>query len=154
MNYAHLHLLLNHLPVIGTGLGLVLLGAGALCKSDELTKAAMVVFILMALLSIPAYLTGEPAQAAVNSYPGVTKGAIEPHEDAAGVALAGVEVLGVVALAGLVLMRRQRKPQWLMALSLALAIAVSGVMAYTANLGGQIHHPEIAGPSVTSPASE
>ncbi len=142
MNWVHLHLLINHMPVIGTGCGLLLLVAGRLRKSDELTKAALVVFVLVGLVAVPTYLTGESAEEAMKSIPAVSREMVLAHDDAAAFALGGAIALGVVALGALVRVRRVR---WLVWLLLTLAIAVGGLMVYTASLGGQIRHPEIRG---------
>jgi hypothetical protein len=51
---------------------------------------------------------------------------------------------GVVALAGLILFRRAEKlPGWIVAATLVFSLATSGLMGWTANLGGQIRHTEI-----------
>jgi len=41
MNGAHLHLLLNHIPVIGVPLGLLLLAFAFLRRSEEWKRAAL-----------------------------------------------------------------------------------------------------------------
>ena len=120
-------------------------------------KAALGVFVIVALAAVPVYLTGEPAEDGVESLPGVSKPIIEQHEAAAGVALTGVVVLGVAALAGLIVFRRGRPlPVWFSVSSLAASLIVSGLMAWTANLGGQVRHTEIranASPSSPNPAA-
>jgi len=73
MNLAHLHLVLNHLPVLGTGFGLALLIFGLWRRSDELKKTALGVLVLVALAAVPVYLTGEPAEELVQAVPGVSK---------------------------------------------------------------------------------
>lgn len=144
MNPAHLHLMLNHIPVLGIVFGLGLLLAGVWRKSEELKKTALVVFVIVALLAIPAYLTGEPAEDVVERLPGVSKQIIEQHDETATVAFTGVIVVGVAALSGLLLFRRGNKvPNWFGSLMLAASLIVSGLMAWTANLGGQIRHTEI-----------
>jgi hypothetical protein len=55
---------------------------------------------LVALLALPAYFTGEPAEEAVERAVGVTEQVIDAHEAAALVSLVGVELLGVIASAG------------------------------------------------------
>ena len=62
MNGAHLHLVLNHFPVIGLIFCLAMLMAGILRKSEELTRTGMVILIAVAVIAIPVYLTGEPAE--------------------------------------------------------------------------------------------
>ncbi len=53
MNYAHVHLLLNHLPVVGALFGLLLLVVAILHNSGELKKAGLWIFVILALISIP-----------------------------------------------------------------------------------------------------
>ena len=144
MNGAHLHLLLNHIPVLGTFFGLALLAFAVWKRSDELRKAALGTFFIAALAATATYLTGEPAEDVVKGLPGIPRPLISRHEDAAGIALAGSIALGVLALGGLIWLRwgRQIKP-WFSTLALAAAIIVTGLMAWTANLGGQIRHTEI-----------
>ena len=67
MNQVHLHLLMNHLPILGVPFGLLLLCAGMLRQSDELKKAALLTFVVAALLAVPVYFTGEPAEISVRS---------------------------------------------------------------------------------------
>lgn len=144
MNTAHLHLLLNHVPVLGTIFGLLLLLWALLRGRDELKRLSLGVFALSALVALPVYLTGEPAEAAVEHLPGVAESLIERHESAAALSLVAILITGGVALAGSLLFRRAEKlPGWVSAGVLALALCAAGLLGWTANLGGQIRHPEI-----------
>jgi uncharacterized membrane protein len=146
MNWAHLHLILNHLPVLGTMFGLGILAYGLWKRSEDNKRLALGLLVITALLAIPAYLTGEPAEGAVKGLAGVAGDLIERHEEAAGVALGGVLALGLFAVVGLVAFRGQRPvAKWFAVTALLGALVVSGLMAWTANLGGQVHHPEIRG---------
>lgn len=151
MNWAHIHLMLNHVPVLGTVFGLVLLVWGLLRRSDVLQRAALATFVVVALTAIVVYLTGEPAEGVVERLVGTAEPAIEAHEGAAVVSLIGVELLGVIALGGLVLARRS----WHAALTLGALVGsmvTAGLMARTANLGGQIRHTEVGGDAVQQDA--
>jgi uncharacterized membrane protein len=144
MNPAHAHLIMNHLPVLGVPFGVMVLIYGLARKSDEVKKLGLLVLILAALASAPVYLTGLWAKDQVENLPGISSGLIDAHHDAATVALVSAILLGVLSLAGLTLYRK--KPRLAGALlwaSLASALAVSALFAWTGNLGGQIHHPEI-----------
>jgi uncharacterized membrane protein len=144
MNLTHVHLMLNHVPVLATAFGLGLLVVGAWRRSDELKKAALGLFVVGALLAVPVYLTGEPAEDAVEQLPGVSKAIIEQHEDAAAVAFTAIAVLGVAALAGLFLVRGDTlMPAWFSSLMFAASLVVAGLMTWTAYLGGQVRHTEI-----------
>ena len=150
MNPAHWHLILNHVPVLGMAFGLALVGRALLRKSEELKKMSLGFFIIIALLAIPAYLTGEPAEELVENLPGVSKASIEQHEEAAQVAFAGVLIVGAAALGGLIFFRRGRSPNWLSVIVFALSLIVFVLMARAANLGGLIRHTEIR-PDFQSP---
>lgn len=155
MNGAHIHLLLNHLPIIGTIFGLLLLLYALLRKSDEVKRISLAVFVFTGLAAVPTYLTGEPAEEIAEKLPGVTEALIEGHEDAAMFALIAAIATSIVALAGLFIARRDRPfPSWLALTILLLALATGGLMARTANLGGQIRHTEIRAESAPSTPAE
>ncbi len=144
MNPAHLHLLLNHIPVLGVGFGLAVLGWATFRPRPDFARLALVVFIVSALTAIPTYLSGEPAEGAIEGVAGAIEPWVEPHEEAALVSLVLVEGLGVLGLVALWSARRAASlSRPLMMASLALALATAGSLAYTANLGGLIRHTEI-----------
>jgi uncharacterized membrane protein len=146
MNWAHLHLMLNHLPVVGSLFAVGLVLYAVLRKSPELQKAGLGLLVVVALTALPAFLTGEPAEHAVEELPGVSEEAIEHHEEAASLALAAALVTGAVAAVGLALSRREGVPSRRLVLVCAvLALGTLALMGRTANLGGRIRHPEIAG---------
>ena len=62
MNLPHLHLLLNHFPTVGMVIGLGLFLISLLGKSEDLKKASLIVFLGIALLTMPVYMTGNGAQ--------------------------------------------------------------------------------------------
>lgn len=144
MNSAHLHLALNHLPVVGILIGAATLGFGVLFKKEAPHRVGLWLLVAAALLAIPAYLTGEPAEHVAEDLPAVTEAWIEPHEDAAAVALTLALAAGLAAVPALLLEHTKRtfamKAAWF---ALILALAASGSMAYTAALGGKIRHTEI-----------
>jgi hypothetical protein len=153
MSPAHLHLLLNHLPVIGTIVTIALLAWALLRRSLETTRASFGMFVVFALLGLAVYLTGEPAEHLVEDLAGVSHDAVEAHEEAALLATVLLGGLGALALGGLVAFRRAAAiPRGFAALVLALSLAPAAAMGWTANLGGKIRHPEI-GPA-SAPAAE
>ncbi len=144
MNGAQMHLMLNHLPVMGALFAMLLLGWSLIRRSAEVQKLALAVALLAGLSSAPAYLTGEPAEHVIENLPGIDKAYIEEHESMGKFALWCGIALGVVA--AIALGAGVRNPRWLtagVAMTLLVSLFVSGVMGYTAHLGGQIRHPEI-----------
>ena len=156
MNQAHLHLMLNHFPVIGAILCLLLLLFALMRKSDELKRASLGGLVIISLLTIPAFLTGEPAEELVENLPGVSHALIETHEEVALVAFIALGLTGALALVGLIWSRRRTTlPTWLTVAALLLTCVSVGWMAQTANLGGEIRHTEIrAASSSTLPGGE
>lgn len=148
MSGAHIHLLLNHVPVIGIFIGFVVFALGVWRRNDSWTRLALGLFAAVALVALATMLTGESAEEAVEKLPGVSESLIGTHEDAAKLAAIGAYVLGAISLAALIWVRRRPLPRALTAMVLPVVLLVSGLMAYTANLGGQIRHTEIRGGAV------
>ena len=155
MNWAHVHLLLNHVPVIGVVFGFLLLLLGVVRKSDELKKAGLGALVVVGALAVPTYLTGEPAEEIVRDLPGVSRALIEQHEEAAMFALISAGILGLVSL-GILLYFRAPKPlpAWSMTAALLISFWTLTVMVRTAYLGGQIRHSEIRSASQPAPPVE
>lgn len=144
MNQAHLHLLLNHLPILGALFGLLLLTGGFLLKNDTVKRTALGLFVLSAILAIPAYLTGEGAEEVVEGLPGVTENLIEAHEDMANIFLWMVGALGLIALATLYTdLKSKKTASMLYALTFAAAIGTMVFAQRVGASGGEIRHTEI-----------
>lgn len=150
MSPVHMHLLLNHVPVIGTLLVLFVLGVAVWRRSSEIGKLALAMLAGIAAVTVAVFLTGEPAEEAVEKLAGVSESLIHSHEEAAEIALIVTGVSGVLALGALLAFRRRQLPRWVMGASVAMVLAVSGFMAWTANLGGQIRHSEIRSATATA----
>ncbi len=144
MSLVHLHLLLNHLPIIGVPLIAALLLYGIIRRQRDVQRAALVGFLALAVLTVPVYLTGEPAQEAVEHAPGVATALIGRHEDFATVAMWLTAGLGVLAALGLFLSRGDRPvPRLVLGGGVALSLLTVGVLIPTGYYGGQIRHEEI-----------
>src|SRR6188768_806290 len=98
MSSTHIHLYMTHLPIIGSLLGTLVLMYGLWAKSNETKLAAFYLLIISSLGAVISYLTGEGAEESVEKIQGVTKQAIDQHEDFALVGLVALIVLGCIAL--------------------------------------------------------
>ena len=143
MNSAHLHLLLNHVPVLGAFGVLALLAIAFVRRDSPLARLALGFAAMLAAASVAVFLTGEPAEEIVERLPGIAETAIEPHEEAALIATIAFGVFGAAALVTLIGFRRRELPRWVTGTALSGMLVVSGLMGYTANLGGMIRHTEI-----------
>lgn len=142
MTGAHIHLLLTHVPVMGAIFGLLVLVYAMITKKQDAIKIGFGLFVVTGLVALAAYFSGEGAEEVVEHLAGVSEAAIEEHEEFAFFAMLGAAVLGSVSLLGIAFYRRGI-PNWLVNATLVLAIVVNGMLAWTANLGGLIRHPEI-----------
>jgi hypothetical protein len=143
IGWPHLHLLMNHAPVVGSVVAWLLLAGGLLWRSTAVMRAALAAFAIAGVLAFAAAQTGARAEDEVEALEGVSEETIEEHEEAAELAALGLEVLGALALAGLVAFRRRPVPGWLAVVVLVAALAPIVLVARTAELGGRIRHPEI-----------
>jgi hypothetical protein len=144
MNYVHLHLLLNHIPTVGFGIGLGLFVGALVGKSGDVKRAALVIFFLTAAVAIPVYVSGSDAQAAIAATPGVSTALIDAHETAALIAFISMQTTAFFSWLGLWTWRRiGNLTDWNRTTILLLAIITVGLMVRAANLGGAIRHPEI-----------
>jgi hypothetical protein len=151
MNLAHAHLLLTHLPVVGAVFAVPLLATALLTRCTAVRRVALGAVVVVALLGLPTYFTGEGAEDVVEGLPAVSETLVERHEDAAARALVALEAAGAVALLGLALTLRARQvPAWILLATLLVAVVAAGLLGWTANLGGQIRHPEIRADAAAS----
>lgn len=154
MSTVHLHLLLNHVPVIGALFALLLFAAAIFLRETVSTRFALGFSVAIALVAVVVYFTGEPAEEAVEKLAGVSERIIEQHEEAATLSTVAVSVFGGLALVALVIFRKRTVPRWVGAAGFAGTIVLSGLMGWTANLGGQIRHSEIRSASLQQGGSE
>jgi hypothetical protein len=146
MNFADIHLLLNHFPIIGTLVGLGLLLISLVGKNQDLRRASLIIFSVMALLAILVFFSGTGAQGAIKKLPGVSDAMIERHQGAAMLALLFMELTGAFALVALWKSQGMSHParwNWTLSAVLLFSIVTAGLMARVGTTGGDIRHPEI-----------
>jgi hypothetical protein len=166
MDVAYLHVVINHLPIMGVPVVLGMLLVGIWSRSDAIQRAALLGFVTLGIATVAVYLTGQGGEDFVEHVPGIDEDAIGAHEDFALFALLAVEALAVFSLlaflryGGLSLLRRGddagARPvgagaAWAVVL---LAAITSGVLGYTGRLGGRISHTEFAPDGAAVQAAE
>ena len=154
VNVPHLHLLMNHVPTVGIVIGVGLFLLSFVRRSEHLRHVSLEMFFLIALASLPVYLTGLAAQDAILGRPDVSEAAIAAHHDGALLAFVFVEITGFVAWLALWQFRRLGRPAgWTSPAVLLLSVVTLVLMAGAATVGGEIRHPEIRmDEAVTAPA--
>ena len=144
MDWVKTHLAVNHISVIGTPFLLLFLAWGLARRQEAAQRAALWWIVLFAALSIALKFTGDFAAEQAAARLEGDKALVSRHEEAADQATTAVFVFGVVAGAGLFAARRGRAvPKWAALATLIAGLATTVMMARTANLGGQISHPEL-----------
>ncbi len=144
MNGVHLHLVLNHFPIIGSIFALGFLLAGIIWKSNHILHGAYVLVIVSALFSVGAYVTGEDAEHAVEKIIGINHEALEEHEDSAEISMWALILTGALSLGTVAAFRKTgaySKP--LVVITLVALLISTVLMVHTGKEGGLIRHSEI-----------
>lgn len=146
MDGLQLHLLTNHLPIVGTFAALLVVLVGMLRRSDAAISTGLIVYAVMALMAVPAYLSGEEAEERVEQISGINEGAIHEHEEMAEVTLWLTVISGLLALGAVITHHRNMKISSKIALALVIiAIAAFAQAALTGHEGGKIRRPDLGG---------
>lgn len=154
LSAAHLHILLNHWPIIATMLAMVLAAIAVLRPNEAVARVALSLMALGGLASLPTYLSGQRAEDAVERLPDVTEALVERHQESALQAAIVVGIVGAFALWALWRYRRdERLPRWVATTALVGAVIGSALMGYAGLLGGRIRHTEVR-PGYVPPAAE
>ncbi len=146
----HLHLLVNHVPVMGTWFVLLLLLIAWIRRSEEITRLGLWLTVLLGAATAGVFLTGDPAAHALRLRLGTAlRPFVHAHDDAAGWAMTVTIVTAVAAAVALFLGRRGAVPRFWLGITIALALFATAVVARAAYLGGLIRHDEIRGGTVS-----
>jgi len=156
LTWPYTHLLINHFPIVLVTMALVAALGGLLLRRRGLWLYAMGTLTVAGLSIYPVHFSGDQADHALHDPWYIARGAIDAHDDAAGVAMVIILIAGVVAAYGWwrALHRRDEIiPAWIRALVLVGALAGFGSVAYTSYLGGKIIHDAPVLTLPTAPAS-
>jgi hypothetical protein len=175
---AHLHLLVNHLPVEGSVFGALLLLYAMIRNNAELKRTSLIVLVFVGITAFVADTTGGGAARIVRQIPGTDRKDITEHAKAAEFAKIMSGLTAAVALVGLIAAwRRKEKVQLVstngnetiandyvryhkaphtpvVVLCLLLSLVSVSVLARVAYLGGKIRHPEIDASFKAPPAAD
>lgn len=144
MNMPHLHLLLNHVPTVGTVIAVGLLLLAIIRKNDGMRRVSFELFCVIALVTLPAYLSGVGTEGVLRLRGGISDVIMARHHDAALLGSLLMVLTGGAAWLALWQTRRVDRPsRATMASVLLLSVLTFALMARAATLGGEIRHPEI-----------
>jgi uncharacterized membrane protein len=144
MNDAHLHMVVNHFPIIGTVFGFGILIVGLVLKNKTLQNTSYTLFIVAAIFAAISMGTGEGAEELVEDMPNIGKEIIHEHEELAEKLAVLLYVLGGLSLVGLYLnFKNHSKAKLLSFLILGIATAGLFLVQKVGTSGGEIRHTEI-----------
>ena len=145
MNFAHIHIVLNHVPTLGTLVGVAVLILALVMRREDLQKFSLLFLMVMTLLVLPTYLTGPAAQVLLErNGTEVPDALLEAHQNSAILTLILMTLLGTLAWVGLWQFRRLGRPTSMNTRAvLVLGLLTAAVILRTSGMGGKISHPEI-----------
>ncbi|UFH45805.1 hypothetical protein LNP27_11820 [Flavobacterium galactosidilyticum] len=144
MNDAHLHLVVNHFPIIGTILALGVLIAGFFLKNSSVKNTAYGLFIVSAIFAALSMSTGEGAEEMVEDMPNIGKRIIHVHEEIAEKLAIVLYLLGGISVLGIILnLKNHAKAKFISIVALIVAIGAVYLAQLVGTTGGEIRHTEI-----------
>jgi uncharacterized membrane protein len=144
MNDAHLHMVVNHFPIIGTIFGLGILISGLLLKNNSVKNTAYILFIICAIFSFAAMYTGEGAEEIVEDMPTIGNQIIHEHEKLAEKFALIMYITGFFSLISIIANVKNHKFAKLLSfITLTLALVAAILSKSVGTSGGEIRHTEI-----------
>jgi uncharacterized membrane protein len=144
MNDAHLHMVVNHFPIIGTIFGFGILIVGLVLKNKTLINTSYLLFIISAIFGAISMATGEGAEELVEDLPNIGKQIIHEHEELAEKLAVLLYVLSGLSLVGLYLnFKNNTKAKLFSFLILGISTAGLFLVQKVGTSGGEIRHTEI-----------
>lgn len=151
MNDAHLHLLVNHLPIIFPLVGIIILIIGFLSKSEALKRTSYVIFIIGAITAFLSMYTGDGAEHIILKLDSNAKTFIHPHEDAADLLAITSYILAALSLVSLWSSFKNKSFAKIASIvTLLFAAVVFFYATKTGTTGGEIKHTEIRSDAVSN----
>jgi hypothetical protein len=113
-------------------------------KKEAQVRIYLWFYMLLALITIPVFLTGDPSQDLIVNLPGINKETIDRHETFGYISLITILLLGVIAGAGIRYFKNTAiLPKWFKNIFLAVAFISVLAISWTGKTGGEIRHSEL-----------
>lgn len=143
MNWAYLHVIINHFPIVGVIIGTLILLAGMVLKNEGIKISGLGTLVFATGMAVIVDLTGDPAREAVRGLPDFVPSLISRHENIASVAMFIMAPLGILAAVTLYsIYKKARFVRFLLIITLILSLISCAAMGYVGRTGGQIRHTE------------
>jgi len=152
----HVHVLLNHLPVIGLAMGILALSLALMHHSRKAEMVALILVLVASASAWPVNLTGQRAYKTVR---GIADDDgtnwLDTHMERAEKSAPAFYLLAVLTAAALIAPHKWPRTTRPFAIAtLALALLCEGLGGWVALAGGQIRHPEFRDGTSPSESTE
>ena len=140
----HLHVLLNHLPIIGLAMGLLALALALLLRSRPAQIVALVLVLIAAASAWPVNLTGQRAYDTMHEQVDKPSLALlDTHMERAEKVAPAFYALALLAAAALAAPRKWPRSTFPLAIAtLSLGALCMGASGWIGDAGGKIRHSE------------
>jgi hypothetical protein len=163
MNWAHFHIIINHIPIIGVPIVLIFLIVGLWMRNTGVIKATLVGFALLGAISVLVAASGLAGQRLILAEIEDVSQLVYNHKIAGIISAVMMVILGVWSGLGAAVLRSSSEAKYRKLYpmgALILAVVTSGVLFWTASRGVMINHPEVVRgrehsarlPAATAPA--
>lgn len=157
MNPEHIHLALNHLPVLGATLALIPLLVGLLAHSKPALLSGLIMAAISCWITLPVMESGEEAHSRYMEgpvAPYLDAGAhevIEEHEHRAEIGAKILVFNAVISTMGIVLvLLKKRDAEIICWVAVLTSVASLAVGIWIADSGGKIRRPDFRAHAVSS----
>ncbi|GEM_PF-129847 len=155
MDGHYLHLLINHIPILGVPFAILVLLYGLLRRQKEVLRLGLLVMVVAGGTAYPAMLSGHEAEERVEHLAGVSEHWIDQHEDLGdkatwlSLAAAGLALMGLIAQ-----FINEKGATRIAILCLVAALGSMYFLVLTGQAGGRIRRPELRPKTVGAQAGE
>lgn len=144
MNDAHLHLVVNHFPIIGLFFGLGIVLTGLILKNKSVINTGYVLLVIAAIFGFFSMATGEGAEELVEDMPNIGHHIIHEHEEMAEKLAIALYTLGLLSIYGFYLnVKNHTRAQLVSIITLVIGIVGVFLAVKTGTSGGEVRHTEI-----------
>ncbi|MCW2120035.1 hypothetical protein [Flavobacterium sp. 7A] len=149
MNDAHLHLMVNHFPIVGLIFGFGILISGLYFRNNGIKNTAYSVFLVAAIAAFLSMYTGEGAEELVEDMPSIGHQIIHEHEEYAEKLALILYAMGLLSVYGFYLNIKTHTRARLISIIVLVIAGIALVFALkTGETGGEVRHTEIRETSV------
>ena len=146
MSVLEVHLIVNHIPIIGTSCAAALLLIGLIFRNIFLQKIVLWFLLVLTAMTIVTYFSGDQAGDHLTDLSATSRRLLNMHSSMARTALLAVAFVGACSLVCLLFARFQNFFKYCTRAIFAMTAVCMSLFILTGYLGGQLAYEEIRSP--------